>query len=649
MTDAPAIQMIPLSKLVPSKANVRKTARDAEIEELAASIAAHGLLQNLTVRPVLDADGNETGKFEVVAGGRRLKALKLLAKRRVIPKNQPIPCAHIGDVAGEEVSLTENVFQCPMHPADQYEAFAKLHDERGMNIEDIAARFGVTATTVKQRLKLAAVSPTLMQIYRDGEMSLEQLMGFTITDDHAAQERVWISLSYNKSCSIIRRLLTEGQVSATDRRAKFVGVAAYEAAGGLIIRDLFDEEDEGCFDDPALLDRLVLEKLEKEAEAVAAEGWKWVTVMPEFNYALASTMRRIRPEPTVLTDEQQAQLEALEAEYEALSLRHEGDEISPDIEAEFQRLESAVAALHGEDRYRPEVIAMSGAFVSLGFDGAVRIERGFVRPEDEPRSDAPQEHAPTANQGNGHFGDSAQTSDEDNEPYGAAAFPDRLMTELTAHRTAALRDALAQNPDAALTSVTHALALRLFYGQSSISCLDIEARSAPLERHAPGIAESKAERNLVKRHACWTKQLPEQAADLWEYLSALVAEKRLDLLAHCVALTINAVWLPWERRAGLTETTDQLAVSIDLDMTGYWQPTAPNYFSRIRKADILNAVREVVSDEAAERLSGLKKQPMAEAAEQLVSATGWLPACLRTEASPLRPATASPDEIAAAA
>lgn len=202
---------IPLSKLVPSEANVRRTGRDAHIGELAASIAAHGLLQNLTVRTVVDRHGKETGTFEVVAGGRRLAALKQLAKHKGIAKTAPIPCQILDTDFGEEVSLAENITQCPMHPSDQYEAFARLATEQGLAAEDIAARFGVTATVVKQRMKLGAVSPVLMQIYREGDMTLDQLMGFTLTDDHARQERVWAELGWNKSREMIHAALSEIQ------------------------------------------------------------------------------------------------------------------------------------------------------------------------------------------------------------------------------------------------------------------------------------------------------------------------------------------------------------------------------------------------------------------------------------------------------
>jgi ParB family chromosome partitioning protein len=271
------IRDIELSKLVASKANLRRTGKTERIEELAASISAHGLLQNLTVRPTADE------KFEVIAGGRRLAALKLLAKRKQWAKDAPVPCQIVEGDNVTEISLAENALQCPMHPADQFEAFAALH-RQDMNIEDIAARFGVTPQIVTQRLKLGAVSKKLMNAYRAGEMNLEQLSAFAITDNHSLQEKVWRELGYNKSRRAILEALNEGQVSTEDRRALYVGTEAYVAAGGHITRDLFDEEGGGFCDDAALLNSLTAEKLAIEAKKVSAEGWKWVAVELETAY-----------------------------------------------------------------------------------------------------------------------------------------------------------------------------------------------------------------------------------------------------------------------------------------------------------------------------------------------------------------------------
>ena len=72
---------IPFNKLVLSQANVRRVKAGVSIEQLAESIALRTLLQSLNVRAILDADGKETGMFEVPAGGRRYRALELLVNR----------------------------------------------------------------------------------------------------------------------------------------------------------------------------------------------------------------------------------------------------------------------------------------------------------------------------------------------------------------------------------------------------------------------------------------------------------------------------------------------------------------------------------------------------------------------------------------
>ena len=125
-------------------------------------------------------------------------------------------------------------------------------------------------------------------------MTLDQLMAFTVTTNHARQEQVWqgISHSHNKEPYHIRRQLTEAAVRAADRRAQFVGLAAYEAAGGVILRDLFQHDDGGWLQDPVLLDRLVIEKLRSEAESLGAEGWKWIEVAPDFPYGHTAGLRR---------------------------------------------------------------------------------------------------------------------------------------------------------------------------------------------------------------------------------------------------------------------------------------------------------------------------------------------------------------------
>jgi ParB family chromosome partitioning protein len=326
-----------------------------------------------------------------IGEGRRLAQL-LRVKRKEIKKTEPIRC--IVDTANDphEISLDENVTRENMHPADQFEAFKKLAEERGLGAEEIAARFGVTSHVVRQRLRLGAVSPKLMQIYRDGELALDQLMAFAITEDHARQEAVYGRLSHHRDASTIRRLLTETHVAATDRRAVFVGVEAYTEAGGTILRDLFTEDRGGYFEDVALLDLLVTAKLGREADALrGAEGWKWTEDHLDFPHA--HEMRRTYPHPMELSAEDQAALEAARCEVDQLAEWNQAaDELPDHVDARFCELEAEIERLEAKRQaYDPDDIARGGACVILNHDSKVRIERGFIRPADEkPRPEAEQ-------------------------------------------------------------------------------------------------------------------------------------------------------------------------------------------------------------------------------------------------------------------
>jgi ParB family chromosome partitioning protein len=244
---------IPFNKLMLSQANVRRIKAGISIEELAEDIARRTLLQSLTVRPVVDADGAETGMFEIPAGGRRYRALELLVKQKRLARTAQIPCVIRTDGIAEEDSLAENIQRAPLHPLDQFRAFLALR-EKGLGEEEIAAAFFVTVQVVRQRLKLASVSLRLLEVYAEDGMTLDQLMAFTVNANHERQEQVWEGLqrSYAKEPYQIRRLLTEGAVRASDKRAQFVGVATYEEAGGAVMRDLFQADDGGWMQDAGL-------------------------------------------------------------------------------------------------------------------------------------------------------------------------------------------------------------------------------------------------------------------------------------------------------------------------------------------------------------------------------------------------------------
>jgi ParB family transcriptional regulator, chromosome partitioning protein len=631
---------LPLNKLKKSPRNARKTPHsEAHVEALAASIAVKGMLQNLVVEPEQDADGGPTGSYLVTIGeGRRLAQL-LRAKRKQIKKTEPIRCVLDTENDPQEISLDENVTREAMHPADQFERFRELAERKGWGAEEIAARFGVTPHVVRQRMRLGAVSPRLMQVYRDGALTLDQLMAFAIVEDHSRQEQVYDNLPYNRDPSQIRRDLTRTHIVATDRRAIFVGPEAYTEAGGVILRDLFTEDRGGFYEDAALLDRLAIEKLDGIAAEVQAEGWKWASA--HIDYPHAHGLRRNYPQPVELSAEGEAAREAAQTEYDALTEQYDSaEELPEEVDERFGALEAEIERIAAlRHAYDPDDIAHGGVFVVLNHDGTARIEHGFIRAEDEK----PEPAAEAEPEGEGYrvtedgeiIGDgdadrvsALETEDEDTDD--GKPLSDLLIHDLTAHRTLGLRLALGEQPDMALIAITHALAAQTFYRGVEAHCLDIRPTSAHLGGHADGIEDTAAAKLLADRHAAWAADVPRDVADLWGFIAGLDQASVMALFAHCASLTVNAVKQPWERKPRAQETADRLAAALALDMTAHWTPTVRTYLGRVTKAHILAAVREAVSDEAAERIAAMKKQPMAEAAEQLVAGTSWLPTLMRT-------------------
>lgn len=647
---------IPFDRLVLSQANVRRVKAGVSIEELAADIARRTLLQSITVRPVLDDKGAETGMFEIPAGGRRYRALELLVRQKRLAKTAPIPCVVRTEGIAEEDSLAENVQRAPLHPLDQFRAFQALR-EKGQSEEEIAAVFFVAVSVVKQRLRLAAVSPRLLEVYSEDEMTLEQLMAFSVSPDHERQEQVWeaIQRSYNKEPYQIRRMLTEGAVRASDKRAQYAG-EDYIAAGGAIMRDLFQQDDGGWLQDAGLLARVVAERLERDADALRAEGWKWVEAATEFPYGHSYGLRRVPGTRRPLTDEEITQVEALRAEAERIEEdAAAADEVSDAADARLAEIEAEIDALTQRPPiYDPAEIAMAGVFVSIDGNGALRVERGYVRPEDEPPVVEEADEAALAGESRAqgqdgygaadgtdpgcldgriivaHVGDAAEPEVEEED--GIKPLPDRLVTELTAYRTLALREALGHEPGIAYLALLHALCLRLFYRYGAESCLEIEAKSVMFGAQAPGLADTPLAARVDARHEAWAAQLPEDSAELWDALANLDTDSREALFAHCVALTLNATHDTYNRRPRALAHAGRLAETMSLDLVAAgWVPTAENYLGRVTKARILEAVREAKGEQAAQRLENLKKDAMAEAAAQALAGTGWLPEALRTK------------------
>ena len=582
--------LVPLSRLVlrPTGRNVRKTPR-MSIPELAASIQRVGLLQNLIV--IASADGEH---YEVVAGGRRLAALKLLAKKHRISKEWEVPCLLVADGTARTASLTENVQREAMHPADQFEAFAALVAE-GRPIEDIAADFSVTPLVVQRRLKLANVSPRLMADYRADAVSLDQLMALSITDDHAAQEAAYYeSPTWQRQPSQLRERLTEQEIGASHPLVRFVGLNAYEQAGGGIRRDLFAEGDAGVYvGNIALLDTLVREKLDSQAAAVRAEGWAWVDASPAVTYADMHSFQRAPREARTPNNREAQRIGKLQAKMQEVAeaidaaMDAEDEDKADALQEEGDALGQQLQALEdGLLDYAPNVRAAAGAIVTIDRNGEIVIHRGLLR-------EAEAKALRTLEKLRQGFSDPDAENDdegEEDEQPKAAAISDRLAQRLSAHRTAALQIEVARHPQVALAALVHGMVQTVLQGSHYGHDLPLGVRLTVqdrLEGMASDWPESPAAVALRELQQVMGDALPQDSAELFAALLAMEQGELVKLLAVCVASTVDVV----TPRVMPRQPGAELARAVGLDMAAWWQPTAEGYFKHVSKAVILDAVR----------------------------------------------------------
>lgn len=603
---------IPLNRLALWDGNVRRTGIHDGIDELAASIAAHGLLQSLVVRK------GKRGKYEIIAGQRRYLALSKLVDDRTIAKDFPVPCIVAEDsVDASELSLAENVVRAPMHPTDQFEAFRSLIDD-GATVAEVAARFGVAESLISKRMKLGRLSPVILDAYRRDEIGLDEAQAFAVSDDHAAQERVLSDLpDWNRQAITIRRLLTEQEVSTDDKRVRFVGLDAYRAAGGTIRQDLFCEDGTGYIEDTALLDRLVADKLKAAAAEVSAEGWLWTDVATELGHQALAQFSRRYPEQIDLSHDDQAKLDGLAEEYDSLV---DDDDANADRLTEIDEQITALQAL--TETWPAGTLAIAGAIVSLGYNGELRIERGLVRKQDLPGDAEPGEASAAGEQ-------AAKSS----------GLSDRLVEDLTAEKSAAIGAALAGNPAIALVAVVHTLLLDLVYlGSSEQTCLKLRVSPPMLKASiakpdaSTGLAALAAEKDRLG------DRLPGSPRDLWSWCLARSTPELLDLLAFAAGSAVDAVKRKPDRPgSSRLAHGDRLAEALKIDMAACYTPTADGYFARVSRAQVLAAIDEAKGGHGP-ALDKLKKSELAVRAEQLLAGTGWLPEPLR-----IAPAAATGD------
>lgn len=614
------IQSISLDKLKKSDENVRKVPHTpADIKALANSIDAHGQFQNLVVKTEQDEQGEATGFYLVTAGeGRRLAQL-LRVKRKQIKADHSIPCIIDDTHTASAVSLAENDLRRNMHPADQFTAFKGLADA-GQSIEDIAAQFSVTPLVVKQRLKLANVAAEFIERYRKGSVELSHLMALALTDDHAKQHAVWKSLrKHEQHAAVIRERLTQQEIAVDEPIVRFVGLEAYEKAGGQVRRDLFaEQENDGYVMDADLLRQLADVKLEHEAVKIKAEGHAWVQVIPTLDYAKQAEYGRVQTTYRAATADEATALATLEEKRmdltEAADAAEDDEERYAELEAQIEAIDADIDLLNRcREVPTAEQQAVSGAILSVDREGKLRIERGLLKPEDKAR-----------------FARAAKAAQRVATLKGPRIHSAVLARRLAAHRTLGVQVALCEQPTVALVAITHRLALSTFYGlvYGSGSAIRVKPEATDVRSYGQDVEKSKALISLAEHREGLQRELPPDADDLMPWLLKQPEAGVLKVLACCVALTADGAHADDSPHA-----IDALAQAAQLDMRQWWSATAESYFGGVSKARILEVVREAISPDVAAALSDLKKSALAKAAEERLAGKGWLPSSLRVNAT----------------
>ena len=629
---------INLSNLVPSPFNVRRHS-SGQVEELAALIGSQGLLHPLIVTEHVAGCGNARKvRFAVAAGERRRRALLLLQQRGHLPKAHEVLCELVPPERALEVSVAENSGREALHPADEFDAFKALIDD-GKGVEDVASRFGVSVLTVQRRLKLSALSPKLLALYRQDGINLDQLMALALSEDNDAQERAWLDgQPWDRTPAALRRKLTAGEVEAAGNAlVRFVGVEAYEAAGGVVRRDLFDDEQSRFLSDPALLQRLAGERLEVLAGAVREEGWAWVETRVEVE---SHTLRQFAPCDHTLrepTRQEQEDLDVLSRRSEELDRQAQALDDAPEWSADEAEVidleEQDIAArrkaiLDGLKTWVAESMAHAGAIVTVNREGDAEVLRGLVREADRKVMASTRKVTGRASGVAADGATGAPDSETGASERRTADCSESLAKRLAAHRTAALQVMLSRNTPVALASLAQVFVKRVFldeYRRAGCALqITTQAPAHALLSVADDLKESAAWQAVEAGKLAWKERLPEQTSTWFAWLMELPRAELLDLLALCTSLTLNA--LPGN---GAVSDANMLAEAVGLDMADWWEPTAQSYLNHVPKAQIVQALKEVGPDLVDDGVGTMKKDVLIVKAASRLAGKRWLPAPLR--------------------
>lgn len=617
-----AIEYVPLSRLVKSPLNVRLIPYSVEsVTSLANTIASIGLLQNLVAHDL------DSGLIGVAAGGRRLAALNMLVERGEYQPDTPVAVKRVPQELAVAASMTENGERKEMHPAEQIVGFRTLADE-GKTPAQIGDLLGYSSRHVQRGLKLAHLAPVLLEALAKDEITLEKCQILALEDSQERQVDVWEQAQqvFGRSPQNyqLRNLITEQEVSIkNNKKFAFVGSDELAATGAVVRTDLFSDEDEGWID-RALLDRLTLEKLDAIAVAIQeSEGWSWCAhqMDPIGNWGEDARQYQLMSEPTpVYTESEQSHIDTLTAALEDTETYDDEN----DIQQQIEDVESA-ASIRG---WTAEQKAQSGVVVS--FDGGdLTFQRGVILRGNIAQTETPQNNL-------------AQTSPK---PKGLSS---ALVSSLSSERTLAVMAALVQNPAVALALHTHSMALKVFFGQyaSSVLKTSMDIKRHTLLGHAPTSEEGEANRVLEDLHNLWQSRLPENWQLDFSWLLTWEQAEVIALLAYCVGQSLDGVVCHANSGGKIGNELVSVENALEFDLRDWWQPTKENYFGRISKEQMSEALTAIGKAPQAASVLKMKKGDAAHLAAAEIAQTRWVPECLLPpdETAPL----SSTDESAAA-
>jgi ParB family chromosome partitioning protein len=661
-------ELIPLNKLQLSANNVRKTHDSQADEQLSHDIEARGLLQNLIV-----TKAKKRGQYDVIAGGRRLRAMTMIVERGAWDADRTVPCMLLvaSDAEIAETSLAENFQRLAMTPAEECRAFQHFISQN----EDIAAvakRFGLAKRFVEGRLRLASLAEPIFEALASGDLSLEMAKAYASTDQHAVQLRVYEQMRYyGNNPDQVRRLIANGSARGTDPLAMLVGEDAYAAAGGRIERDLFTDASEDRWTDLEILQQLAAAKLEAEAARLSEEtglGIIWpVAGTSSWQAARDLGLNRVTLPPALLTEEATTRIGEIEQRIEAICRElEELDEESPEAAAlneEYDRLDQEMQDISSPTAELPdEWKAEVGRFLIVTTKGEMVLEPDYhsekhLRMERDEDGKVTGGRFETLTRSGSGSSPAKPPAPEATGP-GGKAYSARLFDELAVQRRNILAASLIGDPGLALDYAIFALA------DGTLHSYENRGTTIKAPRPQDPVLDSSVPKGMADEIIAGAYEALDKAwgehksvVDRFNAFRELDDDAKGAWIAYTVATSIEA---KMGYASGYNPIHAQLGMLLEIEPAAMWRPTSENYFDRINKGSILDLLKEVGGAELSNRYAASKKAEISGSCEKLFAgevivedaikerALAWVPAAMRFDvAGPddLDPEGESPDDV----